>query len=258
MILKNRYYYRSPNYSLEGAIKKILKIVICAIVLSAGSAGAQLQVLQEYFTPAKPGAWARYTSSGSNSGGMSEVYLSVAGEETVQGSRHLWYQWISLARGDSTIVKMLLPADSVFKPDVKKMIVKMPGQEAMELPFGNMVLESLLGDRSVTGIDLGSMSGIAEKAVKTGYNIENLGTGKINVGAQKLEAEHLRLTQKDGRVVDIWLSPEVPLFSLVKLVDQGLEVNLAGWGNTGAEDIIGENYRALNLKSLMDSFRKSN
>jgi hypothetical protein len=187
---------------------------------------------------------------------LSDVYLGVAGEETVEGKKHLWYEWTSVARGDSTTVKLLLPSDSLFNPDVKRMIVKLSGQEAMEVPFGNMVLESLLGGQSSLGIDLGSMAGVAENAMKTGHSIENLGKAAVKIGGRTLETEHLRLAEKNGQFVEIWLSSKVPFFSLVKLVGDGLEVSLAGWGDSGAVDRIGENYRALNLKSLMDSFRK--
>ena len=57
-------------------------------------------------------------------------------------------------------------------------------------------------------------------------------------------------------MIDLWLSPTVPFFSLVRLSGAGLEVNLTDWGNTGAVSRIGEDYRSLDLKSIMEGLRQ--
>ena len=187
---------------------------------------------------------------------MSALYLGVVGEQGVEGKRHLWYEWTSVSGGDSSTVKLLVPADTVLNLKAKRMIIKSPGREAMEIPFGGLALESLMGQQSGMGIDLENLASTIEKEAGTGRKFEVLEKSTQRIAGKRVETEHLRLTDLNGRVIELWLSDRVPFFSLVRITAEGLEVNLNDWGNTGALSRIGENYRSLNLKGLLEGLRQ--
>ena len=212
--------------------------------------------LYSRFQLAEPGTWANYSLSGVNSSGLTAFYLGAVGEETLEGKRHLWYEWTTVAGRDSNTVKLLVPADSVFNLKVKRMIVKQAGQEALEIPFGGLVLESLMGQQSAPGIDLKDMASTIEKATEAGLRIENQGKSTQKIASKTMETNHFRLTKENGQVIDLWLSPTVPFFSLFRLSGAGLEVNLSDWGKTGAVSRIGEDYRSLDLKHIMEGLRQ--
>jgi len=187
---------------------------------------------------------------------LSALYLGVVGEQSVEGKRHLWYEWTSVTGGDSSTVKLLVPADTVLNLKAKRMIIKSPGREAMEIPFGGLALESLMGQQSGLGIDLEDLASTIEKEAGTGRKIEVLEKSAQRIAGKPLETEHLRLTDLNGRVIELWLSDRVPFFSLVRLAAEELEVNLNDWGNTGALSRIGENYRSVDLKGLLEGLRQ--
>jgi len=233
-----------------------VKIIVWGLFFTAVAARAQLPLLHSRFQLAEPGAWADYSLSGVNSSGLNAFYLAAVGEETLEGKRHLWCEWTTAAGGDSNTVKLLIPADSVFNLKVKRLIVKQAGQQALEIPFGGLVLESLMGQQSALGIDLEDMPSSIEKATRAGLRIEDLGKSTRKIAGKTVETNHFRLTEKNGQVIDLWLSPTVPFFSLVRLSGAGLEVNLSDWGNTGALSRIGEDYRSLDLKNIMEGLRQ--
>lgn len=208
------------------------------------------------FQLAGPGAWAAYSLSGANSLGISQLYLAVVGQDSLEGKLHFWYEWTTVVRGDTQSVKLLVSADSVFSLKARRMIVKQAGRQAVELPFGGLDLEALMGQQSALGIDPEDLASAVEKAGKTGRKVEDLGSEARTVAGRRLEARRLRVTEKDGREVGLWLSPRVPFFSLVRLESPGLEVDLTGWGTAGAVERIGQDFRPLDLKGLMEGLRQ--
>jgi len=225
-------------------------------VATAAAVQAQLPLLHSRFHLAEPGTWARYSLSGAKSQGLKDLYLGVVGEQAVKGKRHLWFEWTTVAGPDTSTVKLLLPADSLLSLKARRVIVKQGGSQAMEIPFGGLVLESLMGQQSALGIDLEDMPSALEKALETGHQIETLGTSTATVAGKSIETDHLRLTDRNGRAVELWLSSAVPFFSIVRLTAEGLQVQLADWGGSGAVSRIGEDHRSLDLKSIIKGLRQ--
>ncbi|MEA2063747.1 MAG: hypothetical protein U9P14_08635 [Gemmatimonadota bacterium] len=235
-------------------MKSKVVFAVCALVVSGMTAIAQLPLLHSHFRTAEVGAWARYELSGEKSGGLSSLYIGVVGEETTGGRHHLWYEWTTAGRKDTSTVKMLLPADSAAL-EVSRMIIKQGSAQAYEMPFAGLALKAVIGQQAGLGIDLNDLASSAERAQRQGVKVETLEQAMQEIAGRHLETRHLHITQKDGQAVDLWLADEVPFFSLVRLRARGLEVNITGWDRTGASSRIGENYRSLDLKGMFKGLK---
>ena len=81
-------------------IKFSAQILVIGMLL-ATIARAQLPDLHSRFRQSEPGAWASYRLSGARALGVSELHLAAVGEEIFEGTRHLWYEWTSVAGPDT-------------------------------------------------------------------------------------------------------------------------------------------------------------
>jgi hypothetical protein len=91
------------------------------------------------------------------------------------------------------------------QPDIKRLIMQSPGQQAMEMPASMM---GMMKQHIPSGGDASS-NGLGEK----------IGTESITVPAGTFECDHYQ-TQQDGSTVDLWVSTKVSPYGVVKMVSK--------------------------------------
>jgi hypothetical protein len=162
-----------------------------------GGMGRAPRLLGEF----KPvvGSGAQYQMTAKN-GTMSFAYV-IVGQEDVEGSTGYWMEIRSENPGmpGETVMKQLIVTGG-DKPQIKRMIMQMPGQPAMEMPMG--------------------MLGMGQRGQGTGAGDtspgEKVGAETITVPAGTFECEHYRKQEPRG-TVDVWISRKVPPYGMVKM-----------------------------------------
>jgi hypothetical protein len=163
-----------------------------------GGMGRQAPRLFGEFKPVV-GSGAQYRMTAQN-GTMSFAYV-VVGQENVEGSTGYWMEirTENPAMPGETVMKhlMVLGGD---KPQVKRMIMQMPGRPPMEMPMGMMGM----GQR-------GQGAGAGDTSPG-----EKVGLETITVPAGTFECEHYRKQEPQG-TVDVWISSKVSPYGMVKM-----------------------------------------
>ncbi len=117
------------------------------------------------------------------------------------------------------ISKMLVSGNPEDQKNIKRMIVKMGNEPAMEIPIKMM--------QPQPSKDQGQNGKIVDK-----------GTESIKVPAGTFNAQHTQY--QDGQtVVDIWVQKEISPYGMVKSQSKEFEMVLVGYG-TGAKTLITE------------------
>jgi hypothetical protein len=162
-----------------------------------GGMGRAPRLLGEF----KPvvGAGAQYQMTAQN-GTMSFAYV-IVGQENVEGSTGYWMEIRSEnpAMPGETVMKQLIVTGG-DKPQIKRMIMQMPGRPPMEMPMGMMGM----GQRGQ-----GARAGDTSPGEKVGSEI-------ITVPAGTFACEHFRKAEPQGPV-DVWISSKVPPYGMVKM-----------------------------------------
>jgi hypothetical protein len=127
---------------------------------------------------------------------------AVVGKESVEGAEGYWLEMrMEGGKGSGMIMKSLMvPHEGA--PEIKRMIMQPPGQQAMEMPMSMM----------------GPMMHRAQQApsAKPGDLGEKLGTEVVTVPAGTFICEHYR-TKSAGTPTDLWISTKVAPYGLVKM-----------------------------------------
>ena len=146
------------------------------------------------------GSGAQYQMTAKN-GTMSFAYV-IVGQENVEGSAGYWMEIRSEnpAMPGETVMKQLIVTGG-DKPQIKRMIMQMPGRPPMEMPMGMM---SGMGQR-------GQGAGAGDTSPG-----EKVGSETITVPAGTFECEHYRKTAPHG-TVDVWISSKVSPYGTVKM-----------------------------------------
>ncbi len=163
-----------------------------------GGMGRQAPRLLGEFKPVV-GSGAQYRMTAQN-GTMSFAYV-IVGKEDVEGNTGHWMEIRSENPGmpGEMVMKQLIVTGG-DKPQIKRMIMQMPGRPPMEMPMGMLGM----GQREqATGADDTS------PGVKVGVET-------ITVPAGTFVCDHYRKQEPRG-TVDVWISDKVPPYGMVKM-----------------------------------------
>jgi hypothetical protein len=159
------------------------------------------------------GGWSEYQMTGKGES-PSKMKIAIVGKE---GDAY-WYETIMETRQEGRIIsKMLVSGNPEDQKNMRRMIVKMGNEPAMEMPIQMMQASK----------DQGQKGKIIDK-----------GKESIKVPAGTFTAQHMQY--QDGEiVVDTWVHKDVSPYGMVKSQSKEFEMVLLGYG-TGAKTLITE------------------
>ena len=197
--------------------KIIFAVSIFSILSFVHSAYAQFEMGAgpRFYSDFKPvvGGWSEYQMT-ERGGSTSKMKMAIVGKE---GDAY-WYETIIETKQEGrTISKMLVSGNPEDQKNIKKMIVKMGEEPAMEMP-------------------LQMMQGSEEQGQK-GKTIDK-GTESIKVPAGTFTARHVQY-QYEELVEDTWIHKDISPYGVVKSKSKDFEMVLIGYG-TGAKTQITE------------------
>lgn len=140
------------------------------------------------------GAQYETSSPGSAKEATHTMEMAVVGKESVDGKDGFWMQIVSTGdKGQPILAKALISRDDF---QFHKMIIQMPGQPPMEMPFN-------------------PNTGRQEKMETAMKDWHSVGTESITVPAGTFSCEHYK---NDENGSDLWASDKVTPFGVVKQV----------------------------------------
>jgi len=200
-------------------MRKILFVVsIFLILFFVPSAYAQFEkgAGPKFYSDFKPvvGGWSEYQMT-ERGGPTSKMKIAIVGKE---GDAY-WYETIIETKQEGrSISKMLVSGNPEEQKNIKRMIVKMGNEPAMEMP-------------------LEMMQGSTEDQGQKGKTIDK-GPESIKVPAGTFTARHVQY-QYEELVEDTWIHKDVSPYGVVKSKSKDFEMVLLGYG-TGAKTQITE------------------
>jgi hypothetical protein len=198
--------------------KIIFVISIFSILFFIHSANAQFEKGSgpKFYSDFKPviGGWSEYQMT-ERGGSTSKMKIAIVGKE---GDAY-WYETvIETKKGGQSISKMLVSGNPEDQKNIKRMIVKMGNEPAMEMPIQ-------------------MLQGSAEEQEQKGKTIDK-GTESIKVPAGTFSTRHIQY-QYEELVEDIWIYKDISPYGVVKSKSKDFEMVLLGYG-TGAKTQITE------------------
>ena len=161
------------------------------------------------------GGWSDYQMT-EKGGAASKMKIAIVGKE---GDAY-WYETVMETKQEGRIIsKMLVSGNPEDQKNIRRMIVKMGNEPAMEMPVQMM--------QPSKDKDPGQKGKIIDK-----------GTESIKVPAGTFTAQHMQY-QDGGMVVDTWVNKDVSPYGMVKSQSKEFEMVLIGYG-TGAKTLITE------------------
>ncbi len=159
------------------------------------------------------GGWSEYQMTGKGES-PSKMKIAIVGKE---GDAY-WFETIMETKQEGRIIsKMLVSGNPEDQKNMRRMIVKMGNEPAMEMPIQMMQASK----------DQGQKGKIIDK-----------GKESIKVPAGTFTAQHMQY--QDGEiVVDTWVHKDVSPYGMVKSQSKEFEMVLLGYG-TGAKTLITE------------------
>ena len=169
----------------------------------------------KFYSDFKPvvGGWSEYQMTGKGEQ-PSKMKIAIVGKE---GDAY-WYETVMETKQEGRMIsKMLVSGNPEDQKSIKRMIVKMGNEPAMEMPIQMMQASK----------DQGQKGKIIDK-----------GKESIKVPAGTFTAQHMQY--QDGEiVVDTWVHKDVSPYGMVKSQSKEFEMVLLGYG-TGAKTLITE------------------
>jgi len=169
----------------------------------------------KFYSDFKPvvGGWSEYQMTGKGEQ-PSKMKIAIVGKE---GDTY-WYESVVETKQEGRMIsKMLVSGNPEDQKSIKRMIVKMGDEPAMEMPVQMMQGSKDQGQRGKT-IDKGTES--------------------IKVPAGTFTTQHMQY--QDGEtVVDTWVHKDISPYGMVKSQSKEFEMVLLGYG-TGAKTLITE------------------
>jgi hypothetical protein len=159
------------------------------------------------------GGWSEYQMTGKGEQ-PSKMKIAIVGKE---GDAY-WYETVMETKREGRVIsKMLVSGNPEDQKNVKRMIVKMGNEPAMEMP-----VQMMQGSK-----------GQGQKG-----KITDQGSESIKVPAGTFTTRHMQY--QDGEtVVDTWVHNDIPPYGMVKSQSKDFEMVLLGYG-TGAKTLISE------------------
>ena len=187
-----------------------LGLTVLAICLSvASTASAQMGMdlfkkpdIAKAFNPLV-GKGAQYlnTTASTSAKKSSTMEMYIVGKESVEGKDGFWMEFVTADEKNQTFVGKALFTKEDFQ--FHRMIMQMPGQGAMEMPFNPTAAHR-------------------EKMEESMNEWHSVGTESVTVPAGTFSCEHWRNDKSNS---DVWTSDKVTPFGMVKEVSpQGIMV----------------------------------
>jgi len=187
-----------------------LGLTVLAICLSvASTASAQMGMdlfkkpdIAKAFNPVV-GKGAQYlnTTASTSAKKSSTMEMYIVGKESVEGKDGFWMEFVTADEKNQTFVGKALFTKEDFQ--FHRMIMQMPGQGAMEMPFNPTAAHR-------------------EKMEENMNEWHSVGTESVTVPAGTFSCEHWRNDKSNS---DVWTSDKVTPFGMVKEVSpQGIMV----------------------------------
>ena len=156
--------------------------------------------------------------------GLVDMRIAIVGTEDVGGAAFQWHEMkINMPQGEM-VMQMLVPRFPYEPGDVTKLVMKGPGQPAMELPSSMMAMMKQQGGNN-----------FASDIAKSCEMAERVGTESVTVPAGSFDAEHYRVTTPDS--AEAWISTDVP-FGIIKMTGpDGISMELIGHGQDATSSI---------------------
>ena len=187
--------------------------ILCLVPLGSAQFGKGRG--PKFYSDFKPvvGGWSEYQMTGKGEQ-PSKMKIAIVGKE---GDAY-WYETVMETKQEGRMIsKMLVSGNPEDQKSIKRMIVKMGDEPAMEMPVQMMQGSKDQGQRGKT-IDKGTES--------------------IKVPAGTFTTQHMQY--QDGEtVVDTWVHKDISPYGMVKSQSKEFEMVLLGYG-TGAKTLITE------------------
>jgi hypothetical protein len=209
-------------------MKRILSITLVLMFVAMG-AQAQFPGQQgpKFYGTFKPvvGAWSEYQVTAKGQPPM-KMKVAIVGKE----GANYWYE--TVMQGETRMVsKMLVSGDPNDRQNLKRMIMKLGNDQAMEMDVKGMM----------AGQQQPKDKGPAGKAVDKGVET-------VTVPAGTFSARHMQYT--DGaNVIDAWVSDKVSPYGIVKTKGKDMEMVLTAQG-TGAKTLITETPKKVSMPGM--------
>jgi len=154
--------------------------------------------------------------------------MAIVGRERVSQQEFVWQESIMGAGGAETVVQTLVPAAPYDPTAIRRAVLRLPGQDPVELSPSALAMLKDASGQSTVGLD----------ACRRG---EALGWETVAVPAGPVRAMHVRYTRA-GRTADTWLAPGIPFAVTRTLVtgdsaSQQFELVLVGHGRDATPTI---------------------
>jgi len=175
-------------------------LVICLFVASAASAQMGMDLFKKpdiakAFNPVV-GKGAQYlnTTTSASPAKTSTMEMSIVGKESVEGKDGYWMEFVITDEKNQTFVGKALLTSADFQ--FHRMIMQMPGQGAMEMPFNPTAAHR----------------GKAEESMSEWHSV---GTESVTVPAGTFSCEHWRNDKSNS---EAWTSDKITPVGMVKEV----------------------------------------
>ena len=176
-------------------------LAICLLVASAASAQMGMDLFKKpdiakAFNPVV-GKGAQYlnTVTSANPAKTNTMEISIVGKESVEGEDGYWMEFVMTDEKNQTFAGKALFTSADFQ--FHRMIMQMPGQGAVEMPFNPTATRREKMDESIN-------------------EWHSVGTESVSVPAGTFSCEHWR---NDKRNSDIWTSDKITPVGMVKEVN---------------------------------------
>jgi hypothetical protein len=170
------------------------------------------------------GQFAEYRVNVPQMGGPVDMRLAIVGTEDVDGVTHQWHEMKMLMPQGEMIMQMLVPSFPYGPEDINKLVMKGPGQPAMELSPSMMAMMQQQGGAN-----------FASDILQSCKSAEKMGDEAVTVPAGSFNTEHYRVS--DPEPAEAWISTDVP-FGIVKMIGpEGVSMELTGHGMDATSSI---------------------
>lgn len=170
----------------------------------------------KFYSEFKPvvGGWSEYQTTGKGAQ-PTKMKIAVVGKE---GDAY-WYESVMEGGKEGRMIsKMLVSGDPGGTKNVKRIIVKVGNEPAMEMPV--------------------QMMGQRDQAEEPKGKLVDKGTETVKVPAGTFTAKHMQYQDGD-MIVDTWVQKDISPYGMVKSQSKDMEMVLIGYG-TGATTLITE------------------
>ncbi len=203
---------------------RITTTLLSLSVMAGASVAQDLPDVCGQLSDVTVGQFAEYRLNTPQMGGPVEMRIAIVGTEDVNGARFQWHEMRMTMPQGEMVLQMLVPGFPYDPSDVAKLVMKGPGQPAMEISPSMM---AMLGEQGGNNF----VSDIAKACEEA----EKVGDESVTVTAGSFDTEHYRVTTPD--TADAWISHDIP-FGIVKLNGpEGVSLELLVYGSDAMSSI---------------------